>query len=122
LKTYTGTDEYDTDFSYSVNPFIKVSFQNYYGRKLVKKELNPNSGNYISISAGYIFDSFTDNVDFGTTEQSSSFYVGPVWGIQRNYKSGIHLNLSLGPGIGFGEGSDIFLAAAGGFEFGFAIR
>ena len=112
----------DSEYEFSVNPFIKVSFQNYYKRKGVKKELNPNSGNYIGVSAGYYLDSFTDNLDFGTTEQSNSFFIGPVWGIQRNYISGIHLNLGIGPAIGFGENSDVFLTGTGVFEFGFVIK
>ncbi len=114
--------EYETDFLYSVNPFIEGSFQHYYKRKWVNEQLKSNSGNYIGVSAGYYFDSVADNLDFGTTEQSNSFFVGPVWGIQRNYNSGIHLKLSLGPGIGFGENSEVFFTSAGGFEFGFVIN
>jgi hypothetical protein len=114
--------EYYEESPYSINPFVRVSFQNYYKRKMVNKVLNPNSGNYFGLSAGYYFDSIKDNLEFGATERSNSFFIGPVWGIQRNYKSGIHLNLSLGPGIGFGESSDIFLSPAGGFEVGFVIN
>ena len=114
--------EYETDFLYSVNPFIEGSFQHYYKRKWVNEQLKSNSGNYIGVSAGYYFDSVADNLDFGTIEQSNSFFVGPVWGIQRNYNSGIHLKLSLGPGIGFGENSEVFFTSAGGFEFGFVIN
>ena len=114
--------EYETDFLYSVNPFIEGSFQHYYKRKWVNEQLKSNSGNYIGVSAGYYFDSVADNSDFGTTEQSNSFFVGPVWGIQRNYNSGIHLKLSLGLGIGFGEKSEVFFTSAGGFEFGFVIN
>jgi hypothetical protein len=122
ILTYTDS-EYDYEESpYSLNPFVKISFQNYYNRKWVNKVLNPNSGNYVGLSAGYCFDSFKDNLEFGTTQRSNAFFIGPVWGIQRNYKSGIHLNLSLGPGIGFGENSDVFYTGVGGFEFGFVIN
>ena len=119
----TETDsEYYEESPYSINPFVRVSFQNYYKRKMVNKVLNPNSGNYFGVSAGYCFDSIKDNLEFGDTERSISFFIGPVWGIQRNYKSGIHLNLSLGPGIGFGESSDAFITGVGGIEFGFVLN
>ena len=35
----------------SINPFVRTSYRNYYQRKKVKKELNPNSGNYIGLVA-----------------------------------------------------------------------
>ena len=128
ITVFTVEDEnYDNkdDFFYSFNPFITGSFQHYYQRKFVRKELRQNSGNFIGVSAGYYFDAIADNLDHGTTtERANSFTIGPVWGIQRNYQSGIHLKLSLGPGIGFGENaeSDVFFAPAGGFEFGFVIK
>ena len=83
----------DSDERFSINPFLRGSFRNYYPRKRVKKELNPNSGNYIALDAGYYFDTLTKE----TTRLTNSFFMGPVWGIQRNYKSGIHLGFSLGP-------------------------
>ena len=106
----------------SLNPFVRGSFRNYYLRKRVKKELNPNSGNYVGLLTGYNFDSIADDIEGGTTRQSNSFFLGPVWGIQRNYKSGIHLGLSLGPGFGLGNNSDFYFTGVGSFEFGFVIK
>ena len=97
MDEHTGTSS--DDFGFSLNPYITGDFRNYYNRKRVKKDLRNNSGNYVALRGGYNFGSIADNVDFGTTEVSNSFYMGPVWGIQRNYQSGIHLGLSLGGGF-----------------------
>ncbi len=106
----------------SLNPFLRSSYRNYYLRKRVKKELMPNSGNYIGVIAGYNFDSITDNIESGTTRLSNSFYAGPAWGIQRNYRSGIHLGLSIGGGFAIDNHSDLYFTGVGAFEFGFVIR
>ena len=106
----------------SLNPFVRGSFRNYYFRKKVKKELNPNSGNYVGLLTGYNFDAIADDIEVGTTRHSNSFFAGPVWGIQRNYKSGIHLGFSIGPGFGIDRDSDFYFTGIGAFEFGFAIR
>ncbi|MCZ6900124.1 MAG: hypothetical protein O7F74_07785 [Bacteroidetes bacterium] len=116
-------DLFGEDFlGISLNPFLRGSFRNYYPRKRVNKELKPNSGNYVGLLTGYIFGAVSDNLDFGTTNQSNSFYIGPVWGIQRNYQSGIHLGLSLGFGFGTGKNMDAALIGLGQFQFGFVIK
>jgi len=109
------------DIGISLNPVITADFRNYYARKREKKDLNPNSGNYIAVRAGYYFDSIVDNLDFGTTEISRSFFIGPVWGIQRNYKSGIHFGLSLGAGIATGKNTNLKSTFIGDLQLGFAI-
>ena len=76
----------------------------------------------MGLLTGYIFGAVSDNLDFGTTNQSNSFYIGPVWGIQRNYQSGIHLGLSLGFGFGTGKNMDAALIGLGQFQFGFVIK
>ena len=107
----------------SVNPFIRGSYRNYYPRKRVKKALQANSGNFIGVSTGYNFGSIADNAENGSTNRlANSYYLGPVWGIQRNYQSGIHLGLSIGGGFGVGSNSDIYFTGIGGFEFGFVIN
>ena len=107
----------------SVNPFISGSYRNYYPRKRVKKDLRPNSGNYVGILTGYRFNSIADNAEYDISDRlENSYYLGPVWGIQRNYQSGIHLGLSLGGGFAVGSSSDIYFTGVGGFEFGFVIN
>jgi len=105
----------------SINPFVRTSYRNYYQRKKVKKELNPNSGNYIGLAAGYYFGSIANNSDLIVFQQSNSFYMGALWGIQRNYKSGIHLGFSIGGGFGTGNNMDLKFVGVGELEFGFVI-
>jgi hypothetical protein len=120
LTQVTGEDIND-DFAYGISPSISASFRNYYPRKKVKKELRPNSGNYIGLVAGYRFSTIADNLDIGNFESEDAFFMGPVWGIQRNYKSGIHLGLSLGGGFQTGKNTDFSFSGVGSFELGFVI-
>lgn len=113
-------DIIDNNDDPSLHPFVSGSFRNYYARKRVKKELKPNSGNYIALVGGYIFDNIT-NEEF-VKEQANSWFVGPVWGIQRNYKSGIHLGLSLGGGFGSGDNMNFDFVGIGGFSLGFVLK
>lgn len=83
-----------------ISPFFTSSLRNYYRRKRVNKSnLRNNSGNYVGILSTYAFNTLV-SVD-GTIFETDldSFSVGPVWGFQRNYASGIHLDLSIGPGF-----------------------
>ena len=51
------------------------------------------SGNYIGLFAEPSFI-------FAKGEEATNMYAGGVWGIQRNYNSHFHLDLSLNAGIG----------------------
>ena len=99
-------------------PLARGSVRNYYPRKRVKKSnLRPNSGNFIALQGGYYFPAIYD----GLTSADKSFFIGPAWGIQRNYASGIHLGLSLGLGYGNGPYRDGGIAGTGHFTFGFTL-
>ena len=113
---------YSSDNEVSINPFVRTSFRNYYPRKKVKKELNPNSGNYIGLVGGYYFGSVANSSESAQFNQSDSYYLGAMWGIQRNYKSGIHLGFSLGGGFGEGENMNLEFIGVGEFEFGFVLK
>lgn len=121
----TMLSDYEEDQErYSVNPFMQASYRNYYPRKRVNKELLPNSGNYIGVLTGYNFKSIVDNLESGESNSiaDNTYYMGPVWGIQRNYRSGIHLGLSIGGGFAIGSDSEVDFKGIGGFEFGFVIK
>lgn len=117
-QTIVGETEYDS----GVSPFINASFRNYYSRKRVNKELRHNSGNFFGGFAEYNFDVLgTERDDFNGDQVSNTYSVGAIWGFQRNYKSGIHLGISIGLGIVGGENRDIDLDIPGAIEFGFVL-
>ena len=109
-------------------PFITGSFRNYYERKRVKKDnLRNNSGNYYGIYTWYQFDTIITESDFTLESDLNSFLIGPVWGFQRNYASGIHLDLSLGLGYQvveetIGLDSQNGITFVGGFELGYRFN
>lgn len=112
-----------TQYEFYMAPFVSGEIRNYYDRKQVKKELAPNSGNYFALAVGYymnriINDSGKENYD---ESLENSFFVGPVWGFQRNYLNGFHLNISFGLGYQQGEHLDgrVGLITNGGFGFYF---
>ncbi len=120
LNSVTGEDQFD-DIKFGLVPSIRASFRNYYPRKKVKKELRPNSGNYIGLVAGYNFATIAGNLGNANFSDEDVFFMGPVWGIQRNYKSGIHLGLSLGARFRTGKNTDVGFTGVGNLELGFVI-
>lgn len=112
-----------TEYDFYVAPFVTGEIRNYYNRKYVKKELGPNSGNYVALAAGYNMSRINNDKgkDFYEESYENSFFVGPVWGIQRNYKNGFHLNFSIGLGYQSGEHLDgaIRTISTGGIGFYF---
>lgn len=108
-------------------PFFTSSYRNYYKRKRVKKSnLKNNSGNYVGLYSIYSFKTLV--MEGGDTFDTdlNSFAVGPVWGFQRNYASGFHLDLSLGLGYLTGQSNEFFevndqLTFVGGLELGFRL-
>ena len=116
--TFIDDDFSDSGFDQTLNPFVETTFRNYYSRKRVQKELNHNSGNYIGLLAAYQFD----HIAGSETESTQAFYSGAIWGIQRNYKSGIHLGLYLGLGFATGQNVNLTGTGIGGLQLGFVIK
>ena len=122
ISTYTVVPD-GTKFEFYVAPFVSGEFRNYYNRKSVKKELAPNSGNYFGLAAGYNMNRIINDTgkDYYDDSYENSYFVGPVWGFQRNYLNGFHLNVSVGLGYYQGdymEGS-IKMISTGGIGFYF---
>ena len=85
-----------------------------------------NSGNYVGLFYQHQFEPFGSTSDpleqRARDKVTNVFAVGPVWGFERNYASGIHLGLSIGVGYTNGEhqnGGELTLV--GGFELGFVL-
>ncbi|MEM8893332.1 MAG: hypothetical protein AAGC88_02070 [Bacteroidota bacterium] len=114
------------DFEAYTTPFVSASLRNYYNRKSVKKNnLKRNSGNYVALLVDYQFDTYVDLGILGSGETDlNSYSIGPVWGFQRNYGSGLHFDLSIGLGYTGGQ-SDEFVEIEnsvtfiGGLELGY---
>ena len=107
-------------------PMVYTSFRNYYKRNNVRKsDLRPNSGNYVGIFASYQFEALGDpntlNEFIAHLELSNVYTVGPVWGFERNYASGVHLGLSVGAGLIGGKYIETGASIIGEFEFGFVL-
>jgi outer membrane scaffolding protein for murein synthesis (MipA/OmpV family) len=107
-------------------PVVYSSFRNYYSRKFIRKDnLRPNSGNYFGLFASYQFETlgtpsnFTEVIAY--RETSNVYTVGPVWGFERNYASGMHLGLSLGAGVIGGKYIETNATILGEFELGFVL-
>lgn len=111
----------DSNTSIFAAPNINSTYRNYYTRKSVKKDnLGFNSGNYIGLYAGYVFEPLS-HTDFILGSVTSVWEFGPVWGFERNYASGIHLGLNIGPGLIGGPDTNTEFRFIGSFEFGFVI-
>ena len=117
----------EESFEAFTSPFFTSSYRSYYKRKRVKKDnLKNNSGNYVGVYSFYGFKTLlTDNGETFLTD-FNSFAIGPVWGFQRNYASGLHLDLSLGLGYLTGQSNEFFgvddqITFLGGFELGFRL-
>ena len=85
FNTISGEDAFD-DVKFGLSPSLRASFRNYYPRKKVKKELRPNSGNYVGLVAGYNFGTIADNLDAGNFSQENAFFLGPVSCFPHTYK------------------------------------
>ncbi|MEP5612658.1 MAG: hypothetical protein ABJP45_10435 [Cyclobacteriaceae bacterium] len=107
-------------------PVFTSSFRNYYTRKKIKKDdLRSNSGNYFGLFGSFQLEPLGDPSSLAETvayqETTNVFTIGPVWGIERNYASGVHLGLSLGLGAVGGEYLETTVNFIGGFEFGMIL-
>lgn len=106
---------------YGVFLTFEGSYRYYYNfeQRIAKgKKTSGNSANYVALTT------FFSNGDaiLGDVELSSDYLgqVGPVWGFQRTYNSGINLGLELGLGYAFSE-NDSFVTPIIGFRLGWAF-
>ena len=123
---YSSDNFREAETSFVTIPVVYSSFRNYYKRKRVKKsDLRSNSGNYFGLFALYQFEPLGDPNNLieavAYFETRNVYAIGPVWGIQRNYASGLHLGLSLGFGVIGGENIQTGVSGVGEFELGFIL-
>lgn len=81
------------------SPFLRGQYRYYYNleKRLIKnKSISNNSGNFISLSSSYYFNSI-NNKDIVSVYDG--FTIGCIWGLQRTYKNNI--NITINSGIGY---------------------
>ncbi|WP_432223112.1 hypothetical protein ACRASX_16335 (plasmid) [Flavobacterium sp. TMP13] len=96
---YRKSDFYG-ESKWSFFPKINEQFRHYYNlekRSVKGKNINNNSGNFIALNAIYNFKSLSTTNEYD--ENTSSFTIAPIWGIQRTYKRKFNLELQLGAGL-----------------------
>lgn len=118
----------ETDTEFFVRPNLELQLRQYYNfrkRDMKGKNTMNNSANFIALYSTYMFQPFNqpDNPFF---ETGSLFIVGPVWGINRTYQSGLALSLVLGAGYynetyEIDELNESYFSIIGNFKLGFAI-
>ncbi|WP_299220089.1 hypothetical protein [uncultured Aquimarina sp.] len=82
------------------------------------KRTDFNSANYFALTSSItpgnpIIGDLDTDIDYATT-------IGPVWGLQRTYRSKLNINLELGLGYSF-DNQDSFIVPIVGFSLGWVI-
>lgn len=107
-------------------PVFSGSFRKYYTRKRVNKNnLRNNSGNYVGLYGNYQLEPFGNPSNateaLAYRKATNVYAVGPVWGFERNYASGIHLGLNMGIGMVGGKYIKNKARFIGEFSLGFVL-
>ncbi len=97
---YWHSNSHISVFEYALTPEMTLEPRWYYNlnkRKKKGKNINGNSGNFLSLNVNYFTDWFIiSNVK--NTEIDSQIWIVPSWGIKRNI--GNHFTFETGVGIG----------------------
>ncbi|MEL6562158.1 MAG: hypothetical protein AAFQ94_28490 [Bacteroidota bacterium] len=102
----------------STDPFIQTTYRRYYDRKSVKKPLKHNSGNYYGTFLRYTHDRLGENRVINNSSVSTGF----TWGMQRNYKSNLHIGFNTGIGMEYSEYYGFRGHLSAGIQIGFLIK
>ncbi|PCI03600.1 MAG: hypothetical protein COB81_03670 [Flavobacteriaceae bacterium] len=110
----------ETDWSFF--PFAEVQYRYFYNlekRAAKNKRTANNSGNYLALSTS--IESGKSMI--GNANYAEKYFagIGPIWGMQRSYKSGFSLNLSGGLGLGFSDLSSAEFMTTINFSLGWVI-
>ena len=104
---------------YGVYPIFNVQYRYYYNLKKRHdkgKNTTNNSANYLALSGAVQ----TGKPIIGNLEYYEDYFgvIGPVWGLQRYYKSGFKLDLNLGGGLGFDDYDKAYFSPIIGIRLG----
>ncbi|MFD2826243.1 hypothetical protein ACFSYG_07160 [Leeuwenhoekiella polynyae] len=107
---------------YGVYPIFNIQYRYYYNfKKRNTKDRNTtnNSANYLALSGALQ----TGKPIIGNLEYYEDYFgvIGPIWGLQRYYKSGFKLDLNLGGGLGFNDYNKAYFSPILGFRLGWLL-
>jgi hypothetical protein len=115
---------YSSDNTYwNFSPNLGIHYRYYYNFDARNEKGRRTAKNSVNFVGAYSrINIYTNYADFGENSEGYKFMTfGPVWGIQRNYKSHFSLGLMLGPAISFYPGKiapDMILQLTLGFHIG----
>jgi len=108
-----GIGGQNRESSFYVDPALFLQYRFYYnGSKRQKngKRTELNSMNYIGIVDRAILTKHPTNSDYYKEERYRfKNTLGAIWGLQRNFKSRVSLDLNIGPAIYFGRTTSVDL-------------
>lgn len=119
-STNSVTNPNTSTLNYALFLVPKADFRHYYNfskRLLNNKNITQNSGNYLALRLSYELPVLTGG---NPVYNRNLVSIGPVWGMQRSYKGGICLGLSVGPGVSFND-SRAFATVLSQFHLGIIL-
>ncbi|MCC9137543.1 hypothetical protein ACFSKU_15560 [Pontibacter silvestris] len=90
----------ERDYNAYLWPSLELQTRGYYNlnkRSKAGKNVSDNSGNFIALS---IYGNTPSLIEHEESGNEASYGVGPVWGMQRNFNSGLNLTVTAGAGYG----------------------
>lgn len=116
----SGGSNRDTEFGIFLNAHTQYRYYYNFNKRLRKdKNIDNNSANYIALNGSI---DFGDPI-IGDLQLSSDYggVIGPVWGLQRYYRSGFKLDLNLGAGYGFNNLGGSYFSPIIGLRLGWKL-
>lgn len=122
LGTAFGYSKSGDESDFGIFPVFQSEYRYYYNfkkRAEKGKKTSENSANYLTLIAN-IRGGNSVIGDLDLTEDFGVF-VGPAWGLQRVYNSGIKLNLALGAGYGTNDLGDSYFSPFIAIQLGWLV-
>lgn len=119
--SYFYPTEEDNTKSYVLRPIIDVQFRQYIdviSRRALGKSTKGNSAGFIALKVHVAGAPLTKNFDY---EAPISYTAGPMFGMQRTYRSNINLQMGLGVGYFRDELGQKGITPLGNIILGFAL-
>lgn len=108
---------------FGIYPGFETQYRYYYNfvrREADNRKISQNSANYMAVIASIT----SGDPLIGGLEYSSDYglFVGPAWGLQRVYISGLKVNLNLGLGFVFNDLGESYFAPLLSVQLGWLVK